>query len=60
MKKKILNLWPTGVINFVSFFSFVDKNADYAVKVEGVEIIPYPVARGKPATFSISASTGTL
>lgn len=41
------------------FLFFVDKNVDYDVKVKGVEIIPDPVARGKPATFSISASTGT-
>ncbi|XP_059646570.1 uncharacterized protein LOC132293212 [Cornus florida] len=37
---------------------YCDKHADYPVKVSGVEISPYPVARGKPATFSISASTG--
>ncbi|KAG2686742.1 hypothetical protein I3843_09G022400 [Carya illinoinensis] len=37
---------------------YCDKNVDYDVKVKGVEIIPDPVARGKPATFSISASTG--
>ncbi|BBH07550.1 MD-2-related lipid recognition domain-containing protein / ML domain-containing protein [Prunus dulcis] len=34
------------------------KKADYDVKVKAVEIIPYPVARGKPASFSISATTG--
>ncbi|GKV31958.1 hypothetical protein SLEP1_g40607 [Rubroshorea leprosula] len=34
---------------------YCDKKADYSVKVKGVEISPYPVARGKPATFSISA-----
>ncbi|KAE8125226.1 hypothetical protein FH972_020059 [Carpinus fangiana] len=34
------------------------KNADYDVKVNKVEIIPDPVARGKPATFSISAYSG--
>lgn len=31
---------------------------DYAVKVQGVEILPDPVVRGKPATFNISATTG--
>lgn len=36
-----------------------DKKADYDVKVKAVEIIPYPVARGKPASFSISATTGS-
>ncbi|GLT65787.1 hypothetical protein SLA2020_381980 [Shorea laevis] len=35
---------------------YCDKTADYSVKVKGVEISPYPVARGKPATFSISAT----
>ncbi|KAK6944132.1 MD-2-related lipid-recognition domain [Dillenia turbinata] len=37
---------------------YCDKSASYNVKVQGVEISPNPVARGKPATFSISASTG--
>ncbi|KAH0468798.1 hypothetical protein IEQ34_002030 [Dendrobium chrysotoxum] len=36
---------------------YCNKKADYAVKVSGVDIVPYPVARGKEATFSISAST---
>jgi hypothetical protein len=44
-------------LSFSNFF--VDKNADYDVKVSKVEIIPDPVARGKPATFSISAYSGT-
>ncbi|MED6185468.1 hypothetical protein PIB30_057301, partial [Stylosanthes scabra] len=35
-----------------------DKKADYDVEVKGVEIIPNPVARGQPATFSIAATTG--
>lgn len=37
-----------------------DKQGNYAVKVTGVNISPNPVARGKPATFSISASTGLI
>lgn len=37
-----------------------DKNADYDVTVQGVEISPYPVVRGSPATFSISANTGSI
>ncbi|XP_020574378.1 putative phosphatidylglycerol/phosphatidylinositol transfer protein DDB_G0282179 [Phalaenopsis equestris] len=37
---------------------YCNKKAEYAVKVNGVDIDPYPVARGKEATFSISASTG--
>ncbi|KAJ4705420.1 MD-2-related lipid recognition domain-containing protein / ML domain-containing protein [Melia azedarach] len=36
---------------------YCDKKADYDVKVGGVEISPYPVERGKPATFSISATS---
>ncbi|KAK6913198.1 MD-2-related lipid-recognition domain [Dillenia turbinata] len=35
----------------------VDKSTSYDVKVQGVEISSNLVARGKPATFSISAST---
>ncbi|CBI39126.3 hypothetical protein VitviT2T_011593 [Vitis vinifera] len=38
--------------------TYCDKNADYDVTVQGVEISPYPVVRGSPATFSISANTG--
>ncbi|KAJ7981253.1 MD-2-related lipid recognition domain-containing protein / ML domain-containing protein [Quillaja saponaria] len=37
---------------------YCDKKGNYAVKVDGVKISPDPVARGKPATFSISASAG--
>lgn len=36
----------------------VDKKASYDVKVSGVDISPYPIARGKDATFSIAATTG--
>ena len=39
--------------------NYCDKKADYDVKVSAVDITPYPVARGKPASFSISATTGT-
>lgn len=39
--------------------TFVAKKA-YDVTVKGVKINPDPVVRGKPATFSISATTGTL
>ncbi|KAL6988135.1 hypothetical protein U1Q18_013883 [Sarracenia purpurea var. burkii] len=37
---------------------YCDNKADYDVRVSGVEISPYPVVKGKPATFSISASAG--
>lgn len=40
------------------FFGFADKKANYAVKVSGIDITPYPVSGGKKTTFSISASTG--
>lgn len=49
---------PLLVIGFV--VCNVDKKTEYDVKVKGVEISPYPVARGKTATFSISASTGSF
>ncbi|XP_038992827.1 MD-2-related lipid-recognition protein ROSY1-like isoform X2 [Hibiscus syriacus] len=39
-------------------FKYCDKEGNYVVKVSGIEISPNPVARGKPATFTISASTG--
>ena len=42
------------------FIMYADKKVDYNVKVKGVEISPYPIARGQPATFSIAAATGTL
>ncbi|XP_030531856.1 putative phosphatidylglycerol/phosphatidylinositol transfer protein DDB_G0282179 [Rhodamnia argentea] len=38
--------------------TYCDKKTEYDVKVQGVEISPNPVARGRTATFSISASTG--
>ncbi|XP_015951275.1 uncharacterized protein LOC107476045 [Arachis duranensis] len=37
---------------------YCNKKADYDVEVKGVEIIPNPVTRGQPATFSIAAATG--
>ncbi|KAA3458647.1 phosphatidylglycerol/phosphatidylinositol transfer protein-like [Gossypium australe] len=47
---------------FSSFCYIVVGNADnggnYVVKVNGIDISPNPVVSGKPATFSISASTG--
>ncbi|XP_044503791.1 putative phosphatidylglycerol/phosphatidylinositol transfer protein DDB_G0282179 [Mangifera indica] len=36
---------------------YCDKKAEYGVEVKGVEISPDPVARGKTATFSITANT---
>ncbi|KAG0496296.1 hypothetical protein HPP92_000987 [Vanilla planifolia] len=37
---------------------YCNKKADYPVKVKGVDINPYPISRGKEATFNISAYTG--
>ncbi|XVF07505.1 hypothetical protein REPUB_Repub06bG0144800 [Reevesia pubescens] len=45
---------PLTVANDVTY---CDQKAEYDVKVQGVEISPNPVARGKPATFSIAATT---
>ncbi|KAK8491830.1 hypothetical protein V6N13_082468 [Hibiscus sabdariffa] len=39
-------------------FKYCDKEGNYVVKVSGIDISPNPVVRGKPATFTISASTG--
>ncbi|CAM8891739.1 unnamed protein product [Rhodiola kirilowii] len=38
--------------------TYCDKKANYDVKVGGVDITPYPVSGGHPATFSISATAG--
>ncbi|XP_074270753.1 phosphatidylglycerol/phosphatidylinositol transfer protein-like [Silene latifolia] len=37
---------------------YCDKNIDYEVKVYAIEVTPNPIAKGHPATLSISASTG--
>lgn len=37
---------------------FVEENTEYEVKVKEVDISPNPIARGEPATFTISANTG--
>ncbi|EOY08521.1 hypothetical protein QUC31_010826 [Theobroma cacao] len=49
-------LVPWTVANDVKY---CDKTTEYDVKVQAVEISPNPIARGKPATFSISATTGS-
>ncbi|CAN4109439.1 unnamed protein product [Withania somnifera] len=38
-------------------FEYCNKKANYAVKVSGVDITPYPVKGGKETTFSIAATT---
>ncbi|OIT21031.1 PREDICTED: putative phosphatidylglycerol/phosphatidylinositol transfer protein DDB_G0282179 [Nicotiana attenuata] len=38
-------------------FQYCNKKANYAVKVSGVDITPYPVKGGKETTFSIAATT---
>ncbi|CAA7016145.1 unnamed protein product [Microthlaspi erraticum] len=35
---------------------YCDKNEDYEVKVQGVDILPYPISRGEETTFSFSAT----
>ena len=47
-----------SVIVFSDFMMIAERGGDYDVEVKGVKISPDPVVRGKPATFSISASTG--
>uniref|UniRef100_A0A7N0RGP9 MD-2-related lipid-recognition domain-containing protein n=1 Tax=Kalanchoe fedtschenkoi TaxID=63787 RepID=A0A7N0RGP9_KALFE len=53
-----LCLFASSVQGKATKVTYCDKKGNYDVKVEGVEISPYPVARGKPATFSISATSG--
>jgi len=36
---------------------YAEKNANYAVQVGNVEILPDPVVRGEPFTFKIAAYT---
>ncbi|XP_060177104.1 uncharacterized protein LOC132607238 [Lycium barbarum] len=38
-------------------FDYCNKKGNYAVKVSGVDITPYPVKGGKETTFSIAATT---
>ncbi|WOL07919.1 phosphatidylglycerol/phosphatidylinositol transfer protein [Canna indica] len=45
---------PASAVNV----EYCKKGADYPVKVSGIEITPYPIVRGEPATFNISANTG--
>ncbi|XP_010907964.1 uncharacterized protein [Elaeis guineensis] len=51
-------LFPSAIV--ASSVAYCKKGADYAVKVSGVDISPDPIARGKPATFTISAYTGSV
>ncbi|KAI4348863.1 hypothetical protein L6164_009532 [Bauhinia variegata] len=53
-----LSLCLSYALAYTRDVEYCDKNANYDVKVKGVEISPYPIARGQPATFSISATTG--
>ncbi|XP_013646533.2 putative phosphatidylglycerol/phosphatidylinositol transfer protein DDB_G0282179 [Brassica napus] len=39
---------------------YCDGNKEYEVKVQGVNILPYPIVRGEPATFSISSNTDNV
>ncbi|KAF7154011.1 hypothetical protein RHSIM_Rhsim01G0068700 [Rhododendron simsii] len=51
-------LLSTSALTQATDVHYCDKKGDYDVKVSGVEISPYPIVKGKPATFSISASAG--
>ncbi|XP_031502748.1 uncharacterized protein LOC116265893 [Nymphaea colorata] len=42
---------------FAKDVAYCSGRDNYAVKVKGLDINPDPVERGKPATFSISATT---
>uniref|UniRef100_A0A7N0V2V8 MD-2-related lipid-recognition domain-containing protein n=1 Tax=Kalanchoe fedtschenkoi TaxID=63787 RepID=A0A7N0V2V8_KALFE len=53
-----LCLLASSVHGSTTKVTYCDKKADYDVKVSGVDIIPYPVERGKPATFRIPATSG--
>lgn len=52
----LLTLCSISCLIQATDINYCDK-ANYDVKISGVEIKPYPVKRGKTATFSISAST---
>ncbi|CAN8298408.1 unnamed protein product [Cochlearia groenlandica] len=63
----ILNLSVSITLVFVASSTIVratdvhycEENTEYEVKVKDVDISPNPVARGEPATFTISANTGS-
>ncbi|XP_016704285.2 putative phosphatidylglycerol/phosphatidylinositol transfer protein DDB_G0282179 [Gossypium hirsutum] len=52
--------FPCNVLVFGETMIEINANnkGNYVVKVDGVDISPNPVISGKPATFTISASTG--
>ncbi|KAL7225899.1 hypothetical protein ACSBR1_021116 [Camellia fascicularis] len=52
----LLSLCLLAPFTQASDVRYCDKKANYAVKVSRIEISPNPVARGRPATFSISAT----
>ncbi|WZZ62528.1 hypothetical protein YC2023_062635 [Brassica napus] len=39
---------------------YCDDNAQYQVKVQGVDISPYPIARGEQVTFSLASNTDNV
>ncbi|KAG1368351.1 phosphatidylglycerol/phosphatidylinositol transfer protein [Cocos nucifera] len=49
-------LFPSAAV--AASFEYCKKGADYAVNVSGIDISPFPIARGEPTTFTISAYTG--
>ncbi|KAK3031424.1 hypothetical protein RJ639_036165, partial [Escallonia herrerae] len=55
-RRKVLRFYKSPFLILLSKI-YADMKVDYDIKVSGVEISPYPVARGKETTFSIAAST---
>nr|VDC72840.1 unnamed protein product [Brassica rapa] len=39
---------------------YCNDNEQYQVKVQGVDISPYPIARGEPVTFSLASNTDNV
>ncbi|KAK1354521.1 ML domain-containing protein [Heracleum sosnowskyi] len=54
----ISSLMISPSLQSTTSIKYCDRKASYAVKVEGIDMIPFPVVSGQPATFKISASSG--
>ncbi|KAF2535128.1 hypothetical protein F2Q68_00020557, partial [Brassica cretica] len=53
----LLLVFSTIVRAATTDVQYCEENAEYEVKVKEVNIAPNPIARGEPATFTISANT---
>uniref|UniRef100_A0A1J3H0D6 Putative phosphatidylglycerol/phosphatidylinositol transfer protein n=1 Tax=Noccaea caerulescens TaxID=107243 RepID=A0A1J3H0D6_NOCCA len=49
-------LFVSTIVRATTDVHYCDKNEEYEVKVQGVDILPYPISRGEQTTFSISAN----